>query len=267
MKQWKLENTPIVYYISGTEHKQWVVFLHAAFVDHNMFRQQIAYFQDKYNVLTLDIIGHGQSTDTKKGDSIEKMPVWIHEILKKEQIDRAHIVGISLGAILAQKFADQFPQAVQSLACFGGYDIRHFQGEMQQKNQAAHGLMVLKAVFSIKWFAESNKKISAYTHQAQKEFFEMNLRFPRRSFRYFAARDTGGNAPQTGPRGYPLLIGCGQHDFPAELSTIEAWKEREPECQVRIFPGAGHCVNMDVPQAFHQALEAFWTGRDEKTHL
>ncbi len=69
MKQYKLENSPIVYYVSGTEHTEWVLFLHAAFVNHNMFRTQIAYFQDQYNVLTLDVIGHGNSTDTQKGDS------------------------------------------------------------------------------------------------------------------------------------------------------------------------------------------------------
>ncbi len=66
MKECKLKNSPIVYYVSKTEHNEWVLFLHAAFVNHNMFSAQIEYFKDKYNVLTLDIIGHGKSTDTKR---------------------------------------------------------------------------------------------------------------------------------------------------------------------------------------------------------
>lgn len=158
MKQCKLENAPIVYYVSGTEHKEWVLFLHAAFANHNMFRTQAAYFQDKYNVLTLDVIGHGNSTDTQKGDSVDRMSAWISEILKRENIHQAHIVGISLGSVLAQDFANQFPEAVQSLACFGGYDINNFDGKMQKGNHAAQMLMMLKAAFSIKWFAKSNKK-------------------------------------------------------------------------------------------------------------
>ena len=58
----------------------------------------------------LDIIGHGQSRKTKKGDGIEKMSVWIREILDAEK-DRKkiHLVGISLGAVLAQDFANYYP--------------------------------------------------------------------------------------------------------------------------------------------------------------
>ena len=163
MKQQRLNNSPITYYISENGNIEWLLFLHAAFVDHNMFKSQTEYFRDKFNILTVDIIGHGNSTDTQKGDSIDKMSMWINEILKKENIEKIHIVGVSLGAILAQDFANRFPGAVQSLACFGGYDINNFDKTLQKKNGAVQMLMMLKAVFSIKWFAKSNKKISAYT--------------------------------------------------------------------------------------------------------
>ncbi len=259
MKQYRLENSPIVYYVSKAEHKEWVLFLHAAFVNHHMFQAQIDYFQDKYNVLTLDIIGHGNSTKARKGDSINKMSAWISEILKKEKIDRIHVVGISLGAVLAQDFANQFPNSVQSLACFGGYDINHFDEKMRKGNNAAQMLMMLKAIFSVKWFAESNKKISAYTEHAQKDFYEMNVNFPKKSFRYLASLNSMINVRQTEPREYPLLIGCGEHDIPSELSAVELWKKSEPKCKVIIFKGAGHCVNMDVPQQFHKTMEDFWT--------
>lgn len=259
MKPCKLENTPIVYYVSGAARKTWVLFLHAAFVDHNMFRSQTAYFQDRYNVLTLDLLGHGNSTGVKKGDRIDGMSAWIYEILKKEHIEKAHIAGISLGAVLAQDFANRYPEAVQSLACFGGYDINNFDAKLQRENSAAQALMMLKAVCSVKWFAESNKRISAYTAQAQNDFYEMNLRFPKKSFRYLASLNTMINVRQAVPRPYPLLIGCGEHDIPAARSAVAMWKKREPECSVAILSGAGHCVNMDAPQQFNRVLEAFWT--------
>lgn len=258
MKQYHLENSPIVYYMSGKEKTQWVLFIHAAFVNHNMFQTQINYFQDKYNILTFDIIGHGESTKSRKGDSIDKMSAWIREILKTEKIEKVHIVGISLGAVLAQDFANQYPEAVQSLACFGGYDINHFDTKMQRENSAAQMLMMFKALFSVKWFAKSNKKISAYTSQAQKDFYEMNIQFPKKSFMYLASLSTMINVRQAKPRKYPLLIGCGRYDIPMELSAVEMWKKTEPECDMIIFEGAGHCVNMDVPQKFNEIIEKFW---------
>ena len=117
MQQFKLDLSPIVYYTSGKDCSEWVLFLHAAFVNHKMFQPQIKYFENKYNILAVDIIGHGKSTDTKKGDSLEKMSAWIYDIMNVEKIKKIHIVGISLGAVLAQDFANRYPEAVNSLAC------------------------------------------------------------------------------------------------------------------------------------------------------
>ena len=156
MRQCKLNNSPIIYYISGNDHNEWCLFLHAAFVNHKMYKSQIEYFEKKYNVLVVDIIGHGQSTNTKKGDSIDKMSAWLYDIMKAEKIEKVHIVGVSLGAILAQDFANRYPDSVNSLACFGGYDINNFDAKMQKENGASQILMMLKALVSIKWFAKAN---------------------------------------------------------------------------------------------------------------
>lgn len=266
MKQYKLDKTPIVYYISGKENDEWVLFIHAAFVNHKMFQAQIDYFKSKYNVLAVDIIGHGQSTDTQKGNSIDQMSAWISDILNIEQIEEIHIVGVSLGAVLAQDFANKYPDAVKSLACFGAYDINNFDVKMQKENGASQMLMMFKALFSVKWFAKANRKISAYTLQAQNDFYEMNVQFPKKSFMYLASLNNMVNVTQTKPRNYPLLIGCGKYDLPMEQTAIKMWKENEPNCQVAVFDNAGHCVNMDVPQEFNRTLGEFWENK-ESIHI
>ena len=72
MKPIKSANSPITYFISRTGQTEWILFIHAAFVNHNMFKAQFEYFENKYDILAIDIIGHGQSTDTQKGDTIDK---------------------------------------------------------------------------------------------------------------------------------------------------------------------------------------------------
>ena len=52
--------SPIVYFISNEGHDEWVLFIHAAFVTHEMFKTQFEYFRDKYNILA---IGFAQSQD------------------------------------------------------------------------------------------------------------------------------------------------------------------------------------------------------------
>ena len=56
MKEFYLENSPIAYYIDDSANKDWLVFVHAAFVDHRMFAKQFEFFKGKYNLLAVDSV-------------------------------------------------------------------------------------------------------------------------------------------------------------------------------------------------------------------
>lgn len=259
MKEIRLPDSPLVYFCEKKDDAaDWVLFLHAAYVSHRMFDAQVSYFRGRCNLLLPDILGHGRSVAAQRGDGLDKMGRWIQEALDREGVGKIHVVGISLGAVLAQDFANHYPDRIKSLACFGAYDINHFEPAMQKENSGAQIGMMLKALVSVKWFAKANKKIAAYTEDAQETFYRLNMRFPKKSFRYLAALNRMINACSPEGRSYPLLIGCGEHDIPMEKEAVSLWAESEPDCTVKIFEGAGHCVNMDVPQAFNEALEAFW---------
>lgn len=256
LKEFHLENTPIAYYIDDLENKNWIVFIHAAFVDHRMFEKQFEYFKGKYNLLAVDILGHGNSTKVRKGDSIEKMSCWINQIFETHNIKAAHFVGVSLGAVFVQDFAYKYEEKVLSLVCFGGYDINDFDIKKQKGNSKEQMKMMLKAMFSIKWFAKANKKISAYTMEAQEEFYKINLNFKRKSFKYLAKLQSLINKYPKKKRQYKLLVGCGQHDIPMEIEIVNEWAEKE-HCEKIILQEAGHCANMDNPKEFNKCLENF----------
>lgn len=256
MEKLYLENSPIAYYIDDSASKEWLVFIHAAFVDHTMFEKQFEYFSGKYNLLALDILGHGNSTKAKKGDNIEKTADWIDRIFQKHNIPSAHFVGVSLGSVFIQDFANKYADKVLSLACFGGYDINNFDTKMQKANSKGQMKMMLKALFSIKWFSKANKKISAYTSEAQTKFYNLNIKFRKSSFRYLAGLQKLVNKYPKQQRRYSLLVGCGEHDIPMEIEIVNEWAQYE-NCDKIIFKGAGHCVNMDAPQEFNICLENF----------
>lgn len=257
MKEFNLENSPIVYYINDTANKEWVVFFHAAFVDHRMFEKQFEYFSGKYNLLAVDILGHGKSIKARKGDSIEKMSYWLDQIFLKHNIPAAHLVGVSLGAVFIQDFANKYENKVLSLVCFGGYNINNFDFESQKSNSKEQMKMMLKAFFSIKWFAKANKKVSAYTSEAQEEFYNLNIQFKKKSFMYLSKLQNLINKFENKQRNYKLLVGCGEHDIPMEIDIVDKWAESE-QCAKIILQGAGHCANMDNPQEFNACLLNFW---------
>lgn len=257
MKALYLKNTPIAYYIDDTANKDWVVFLHAAFVNSDMFIKQYDYFKGKYNLLAIDILGHGKSLNAKKIDSIEKMADWINLIFIKHNISAAHFVGVSLGSVFIQDFANKYEEKVLSIACFGGYDINNFDIKRQKANSKGQMKMILKAMFSIKWFAKDNKKISAYTEQAKEEFYKLNIQFRKKSFMYLANLGKLVNRFSSKKRSYAILIGCGEYDIPMELQIVKEWSAKE-NCKCAVIQGAGHCCNMDNPQEFNSVLDNFW---------
>lgn len=67
MRKERLPDSPIVYfYEKKKEEAEWVLFLHAAFVDHQMYDAQTVCLKERYHLLLPDIIGHGESVSAKK---------------------------------------------------------------------------------------------------------------------------------------------------------------------------------------------------------
>ncbi len=250
MTEKTLKNTSVHYWINDTKADSAIIFLHPAFADHTCFDSQLDYL-DSYRVITMDLIGHGKSLG--KG-TIEETAEYIKQILTSEKIYKINLVGVSLGAVLVQDFANKYPNMVSSLTCIGGYDINNFDENLQKDNTQQQMKMMMKAIFSIKAFAEENKKISAYTKEAQENFYQMNLNFKKSSFRYLASLKNLVNKYQTQKRAYPLLIGVGEYDNDMAKQASAVWHESEPNSEYKVFPDAGHIVNMDTPEKFNKEL-------------
>ena len=82
------------------------------------------YFSKKYNLLLLDLRGHGKSKSItlnpfKKKYTFNSITNDILEVIDAEKIKKSHFVGISLGTILIRNFAEKNPKRVQSLVMGG----------------------------------------------------------------------------------------------------------------------------------------------------
>ena len=254
MKEKLLDNSPIHYWVNDNKSNETIMFIHPAFANHTCFDLQFEHFKDNYKVIAMDLLGHGKSVG--KG-SIVDTSEFIKEIMLKENINKINLVGVSIGAVLIQDFANKYPDKVASLCCIGGYDINNFDSSIQKENSREQMKMMLKAVFSIKAFAKANKKISAYTKEAQDRFYEMNLEFRKSSFKHFASLKGIVNKFQIEEREYPLMIGVGEYDNNMAMKAAKMWSETEPNCKFVIFNNAGHIVNMDIPNEFNNTLEDF----------
>ena len=91
-----------------------VVLLHSLGSSAHMWREQIAALKDRFTVVAPDCRGHGQSS--AKGEiSMAALAADVKGLLDDLGLARAHLVGISMGGIVALLVAQRWPALVQSL--------------------------------------------------------------------------------------------------------------------------------------------------------
>ena len=85
------------------EKCDWLVFLHGFGGSTKMWKRQIEPFKEKYNLLVLDLPGHGKSTKGIANKNIEKFSEisdMIIEVLKENKIEIATFVCVSMGTLI-----------------------------------------------------------------------------------------------------------------------------------------------------------------------
>lgn len=96
-----------------------VVFIHGAQNDHSVWILQTRYFAHHgFNVLALDLPGHGRSKGAAM-DSVEKMAAWVLEVMDAAGVDKAMMVGHSMGSLIALEASHMAPARVSHLAMVG----------------------------------------------------------------------------------------------------------------------------------------------------
>jgi pimeloyl-ACP methyl ester carboxylesterase len=99
--------------------KPTIVFLHGAGLDHSWWGLQSRYFgYHGYNVLAVDLPGHGRSEGPPLA-SIGEMADWVFRLLDAAKLDKAGVVGHSMGSLVALECAARQSARVERIALIG----------------------------------------------------------------------------------------------------------------------------------------------------
>lgn len=79
------------------------------------WEEQVPFFSDKYQVITIDLRGHGKTDKPKGPYSISMFAKDIAELLKSLMLTSVNIVGISLGGTIGFQFAVDYPNMAKSI--------------------------------------------------------------------------------------------------------------------------------------------------------
>lgn len=113
MKNILYKNTKISYTDSGEGNA--IVLLHGFLENKKMWKDYVSFFSNQYRIITIDLLGHGESDCLGYVHSMEDNAHAVQEVLEYLQIKKTTILGHSMGGYVGLAFAELYPESIQKL--------------------------------------------------------------------------------------------------------------------------------------------------------
>ena len=248
----------LYYEVSG--HGPPLVFLHAGIADSRMWDSQIQYFSRHYTVVRYDLRGYGKS-DAPTAPYVPAED--LYALLQFLNLDRASIVGSSIGGTQAFDMAAAHPRAVTALVVVGGSPgWLPYSDEMNQRTSAIMSNIKEKGPASVVegWLHDPMLTIArtqAPVAQQMRMFISQNvpglLGTP-------LMRPPNIALPKLSDLKMPTLVMVGDHDDPEIVQRANLITREIPGAKDIVIKGADHMVNLEKPREFNRALDSFLRG-------
>jgi len=249
----------LAYYIAGPDDGRPLVICHGLAAGALQFADDMAYFADRgYRVIAPDLRGHGQSAVPFKDDgtayAISRLADDLLRILDAEGITRTDWVGNSLGGIIALDIMGRAPERLNRVVVFGTAFALDLPGLV------VHGLALGYAAIGRPLLSRITAHMTCPGARARKIVYQTLLAARPEAVKGIAAHvrryDLTANA-----QGFenPFLMIRADRDKAVNLAlpaSIAAMAGRET-FRLAHIKDAGHCANLDQPEAFRRIVLAF----------
>ena len=106
------------YSLNKVDKKNPIVFVHGVGLNQDIWKPQIDFFKD-YTTLTYDLLGHGKTPFNKPKITFNDFSRQLLNLINELKFKKIHLVGFSLGALIARHFASKHNDRLSSLIIHG----------------------------------------------------------------------------------------------------------------------------------------------------
>ena len=219
---------------------------------------QVPFFSENFRVLTLDLRGHGDSTIPKNEYGVEYMVEDVKAFLDALDIEKATLVGFSMGGAIAFEMASKYPSYVENLVIVNsGPDFNNMGsiGEDLLKNRThfleTKGLDLLAKEISFNMFPEE--------HQiALRNEFETRCKNNdyKAYYQSFVTLMNWGLGDKLKDISTKTLVVASDMDY-TPISFKEDYVNRMQNASLSVIKNSRHGVVIDQPDAFNEILNRF----------
>lgn len=236
-----------------------VVMLHCLGVDHRLWDAAVSALEGSYSVLRYDLPGHHETPLAEGGYTIEDVSRQLGHLLDAENVERACIVGISMGGLVAQHFAATNPERADRVVLC---DTTPRYTEAARANWAqraatarSQGVAAMTDMLLDIWFT------AAFVAADPPPVRYVRERFASVSGEGYAmaceALAQADLRPILANIKARTLVVCGTEDVPDFLLAAESFVQMIPQAQLAWLSPARHASPLEQPEQFIEALSAF----------
>lgn len=233
-----------------------MTFIHGAGGSSAIWFKQVRDFKEHYNVLLIDLRGHGRSKspvyEKLQRYSFEVIGDEVMEVLDHLKIPQTHLVGISLGTIIIRDLSERYPDRISSLIMGGAVMKLNVRGQVLMRLgvllQSIVPYLLLYKLFA--WIIMPRRKHRESRNLFAREARKLYQKEFKRWFtlaadinpllKIFRLKDTG----------IPTLYIMGSEDH-MFLPSIRKLVADHRMALLHVIPECGHVVNVERPLAFN----------------
>jgi pimeloyl-ACP methyl ester carboxylesterase len=235
-----------------------ILFTHGATMDHGMFDGQVEHFASRRRVITWDVPGHGKSRPYHDF-SLRNAASDLLSVLHAEGIDKAHLVGQSMGGYIAQIAASDEPDRVLSLCAVDSSPVKISFYSVLDRWLLSITPAILKLYPYRTLIATISKRISL--SPAGQEYALRTLKTLSKDEIAAIMGEVYGGLIEDGKEDIrlscPMLLVIGERDKTGKVTPYcRRWAQADGY-PLRTIPQAAHNANVDNPGAFNRVLREF----------
>ncbi|PEC20985.1 2-succinyl-6-hydroxy-2,4-cyclohexadiene-1-carboxylate synthase [Bacillus cereus] len=232
------------------------------------WRPFISSWSEQFQIIVVDLVGHGktESPEDVTHYDIRNVALQMKELLDYLHIDKAHILGYSMGGRLAITMACLYPDYVHSLLlenCTAGLESEEDRKERREKDERLADKIEREGIesFVSMWenipLFETQKRLAQNVQEAVRK--ERLINNPKGLANSLRGMGTGAQPSwwdELKNLKLPVLLMNGEYDekFFRILKNIE---KCVPHAKFVKIDGAGHAIHVEQPEKFDTIVKGF----------
>lgn len=262
----QLQDLALYYEVTGDGSP--LLLIHGLGSSSRDWEMQIEPFAKDYQVITLDLRGHGQSGKPPGPYSIRMFAEDTAALVRRIDILPAHVVGISMGGMVAFELAVHFPQLLRSLTIVNSYPEMRVE-TLQEHLQVWRRFLILELLGMRGMGRMLGGRLFPFPEQSDlRETFvsrwaQNNKRAYRESLRAILNWDV---ESRLGEIDCPVLVVASDQDY-VTVEEKRVYTAKIPNAKLVIIEDARHAVTAERPDQFNTVLRDFLTSIIEQESL